>query len=313
MSRVILIFELLILVAANGVAQERLRVSGIPGVVAKGAAVELVKGGFTFTEGPVGTADGGLYFTDLGTTPTRIYRLDAKGVVALFRENTHGANGLALDRSGNLFAVEGDGKRIIRMDEQGNVFPVATQPSGGQEFLQPNDLIVDAKGGIYFTDPGPRPLVPGRKAYVYYLPPGAKQALVLDDQIMRPNGLILTNDGRRLIVDDTIGNTIFAFDVQPDGSVKNKRPFSRLRNIPAGLESGADGMALDRNGRVYVTSVAGIQVFDGTGQYRGTIQVPRKADNLAFSGPGKRTLYIAAGEGLYRLPMLSQGPNRPGK
>ena len=67
MSRVILIFELLILVAANGVAQDRLRVAGIPGVVAKGAAVELVKGGFTFTEGPVGTADGGLYFTDLGT------------------------------------------------------------------------------------------------------------------------------------------------------------------------------------------------------------------------------------------------------
>jgi gluconolactonase len=174
-------------------------------------------------------------------------------------------------------------------------------------------LIVDAKGGIYFTDPGPRPLVPGRKAYVFYLPAGAKQPLLVEDQIVRPNGLTLTNDRKTLIVDDTVGDTAFAFDVQPDGTVKNKRPFARLHDTPTGKESGADGLALDREGRVYITTVSGVQVFDSVGQYLGTIRVPRQPANVAFSGPDKRTLYITAREGLYRMKMLSQGPDRLGK
>ncbi len=179
--------------------------------------------------------------------------------------------------------------------------------------MAPNHLIGDSKGGVYFTDPGPRPLVPGRKAYVYYAPAGRGQAITVDDGIARPNGLTLTRDRKKLIVDDTVGDTVFQFDVQPDGSVKNKRPFARLHDIASGQESGADGMALDREGRVYVTTVTGVQVFDAEGQYLGTIHVARQPANLAFSGPGKRTLYITAREGLYRLKMVAQGPDRLGK
>jgi gluconolactonase len=145
------------------------------------------------------------------------------------------------------------------------------------------------------------------------LPAGAKQPLLVEDQIVRPNGLTLTNDRKTLIVDDTVGDTVFAFDVQPDGTVKNKRPFARLHDTPPSQESGADGMALDREGRVYVTTVSGVQVFDSAGQYLGTIRVPRQPANVAFSGPDKRTLYITAREGLYRLKVLSQGPDRLGK
>ena len=166
---------------------------------------------------------------------------------------------------------------------------------------------------MYITDPGPRPVVPGRIAYVYYLPPGAKEPIVIDDQIARPNGLTLTRDGRTLIVDDTLGPAVYAYDVQPDGSVKNKRVFAQLRDIPEGKESGADGMALDREDRVYITTVAGVQVFDAAGKYLGTIKVPRQPANAAFSGPDKRVLYITAREGLYRLDMLAQGPDRIGK
>jgi gluconolactonase len=115
---------------------------------------------------------------------------------------------------------------------------------------------LDAKGGIYTTDPGPRPVVPGRIAYVYYLPAGAKQPVVIDDQIARPNGLTLTRDGKTLIVDDTLGPTVYAYDVQPDGSVKNKRMFAQLRDIPEGKESGADGIA---------TRSRGSSLFYGTG------------------------------------------------
>jgi len=123
----------------------------------------------------------------------------------------------------------------------------------------------------------------------------------------------LTRDGKTLIVDDTLGPTVYAYDVQPDGSVKNKRTFTQLRDIPEGKESGADGMALDREDRLYVTTVAGVQVFDAAGKYLGTIKVPRQPANAAFAGPDKRVLYITAREGLYRINMLAQGPDRIGK
>jgi gluconolactonase len=298
---------LIALVAASVLAHPQ---AGIHGVIGPGVQPELVQEGFVFTEGPVGTADGGLYFSDLRASKT--YHLDPNGKITMVRENTNGANGLALAHDGSLLAAEGDGKKISRWshDSRGTTL---TESFDGKPLLAPNDLIMDTKGGIYFTDPGPRPLVPGRKAYLFYLPAGAKQPLLLDDQIVRPNGLTLTNDRKTLIVDDTVGDTVFAFDVQPDGTVKNKRAFARLHDIPPNKESGADGMALDRDGRVYITTVSGAQVFDSAGQYLGTIRVPRQPANLAFSGPDKRTLYITAREGLYRMKMLSQGPDRLGK
>jgi gluconolactonase len=284
--------------------------SGIAGVVAPGVAPELVQEGFVFTEGPVGTPDGGLYFSDI--RPNRIYHLDPGGKISLVREQTNGANGLALTREGDLLAAEGEGKRISRRSRDGGVTTV-TEGIAGKPFLSPNDVLVDAKGGIYITDPGPRPVVPGRTAYVYYLPPGAKEPIVIDDQIARPNGITLTRDGKTLIVNDTLGPTVYAYNVQPDGSVKNKRTFAQLRDIPEGKESGADGMALDREDRLYVTTVAGVQVFDAAGKYLGTIKVPRQPANAGFAGPDKRVLYITAREGLYRINMLAQGPDRIGK
>ena len=199
--------------------------SGIAGVVAPGVAPELVQEGFVFTEGPVGTPDGGLYFSDI--RPNRIYHLDPAGKISLVREQTNGANGLALTREGDLLAAEGEGKRISRRGRDGGVTTV-TEGIAGKPFLSPNDVLVDANGGIYITDPGPRPVVPGRTAYVYYLPAGAKEPIVIDDQIARPNGVTLTRDGKTLIVNDTLGPTVYAYDVQPDGSVKNKRTFAQL-------------------------------------------------------------------------------------
>src|SRR6516164_3572714 len=282
----------------------------IPGVLAPGAVPELVQEGFVFTEGPVGTADGGLYFSDIRVSKT--FYLDAGGKISLVRENTNGANGLALTRDGELLFAEGDGKRITKRNKDGTITTVTEGPPG-VPLLAPNDLLVDSKGGIYFTDPGPRPVVPGRPTYVYYLALGARQPILLDGTIARPNGLTLTGDGKTLIVDDTLNPTVFAYDVELDGSVKNKRTFTQLRDIPAGAESGADGMAIDREDRVYITTVTGVQVFDAKGQYLGTIKVARQSANAAFAGPDKQTLYITAREGLYRVRTLAKGADRLGK
>jgi gluconolactonase len=283
---------------------------GIPGVVAADAKVELVQDGFVFTEGPVGTADGGLYFSDL-LSGDKTYRMDPGGRISVYREHTNGTNGLALTRDGTLVGAEVFGKRIVQFGPAG-VVKVLTEGSAEMALLGPNDLIVDSKGGVYFTDPGPF-FAPGRKAYVCYLPAGASQSRVIDDLITRPNGLTLTHDGKTLIVDDTLGETVFAFDVQADGSVKNKRPFARMHDVKPGEQSRADGMAVDREDRIYVTSLTGVQVFDRRGRYLGTIKIPRQPANLAFAGTDKKTLYITARAGLYRLKMLSRGPQRIGK
>ena len=283
---------------------------GIAGVLAPGTAVELVQEGFAFTEGPVGTADGGVYFTDIRNN--RVHYVDPAGKISVARENSNGANGLALTKDGELVMAEGAGKRITKRSKDGTITTL-TEGVLGMPLMAPNDLITDARGGVYFTDPGPFPPVPGRTAYVYYLTAGAKTPVVIDNQIPLPNGIVLTNDGKTLIVNDTRGTTVWAYDVQADGKATNKRAYATLRDIPAGELSGADGMAIDRDDRLYVTSVPGVQVFDAKGQYLGTINVPRRVANAAFAGPGKQTLYITAREGLYRVKMLAKGPDRLGK
>ena len=299
----------LIVLSAPAIAQ-----SGIPGVLAPGVASELVQEGFVFTEGPLGAADGSLYFSDIRANNGvgRTHLLDATGKITTVREPTNGANGLAFNKDGELFFAEGGSGKITKRGRDGTITTVIDNHAG-QRMLSPNDLIFDARGGIYITDPGPRPVVPGRPTYVSYLPPGAKESIIVDDKVARPNGLSLFNNGRTLIVDDTIGNTVFAYDVGPDGKVSNKRAFAQLRDIPAGMESGADGLAVDSEDRVYITTLTGVQVFDAKGTWLGVIKSARQGANVAFAGPGKQTLYITAREGLYRIRTLSKGPDRLGK
>jgi len=299
-------------IALSALTAGALFAQGIPGVLAPDAKVELVKEGFVFTEGPVGTVDGGLYFSDL-QTGDRTYRMEPDEKISIFREHTNGMNGMALAPDGGLLGVEGTGKRVSRVASTGNT-TVLTEGTAARPILSPNDLIVDMRGGIYFTDPGPRPIVPGRKVSTYYLPPGAKDPVVVDDTITRPNGITLSIDGKKLIVDDTVGDTVYQFDVDPKtGAAKNKRPFAKIQNVKAGEDSGADGLAIDKDGRLYITSSTGVQVFSKGGKYLGTIKVPRQPANLAFSGKDKKTLYITAREGLYKVRTLTAGPIRLGK
>jgi len=243
---------------------------------------------------------------------SRIYRLDPNGGISVVREPSGHANGLALTSDGGLLAAERANQRLSKWSS-GSAVTIISDNAGGNRYVAPNDLFADARGGIYFTDPGDFSEHSDRTTYVYYLPPGQTEALAIDDQITRPNGIILTPDGKTLIVSDTQGEAVFAYDVQSDGTVKDKRIFTKLRNIPAGKASGADGMAVDREGRLYVTTMTGVQVFDAKGSYLGTIDVPHKPSNVAFSGPDKSTLYITARKWLYRVNMLAQGPDRPGK
>jgi gluconolactonase len=278
----------------------------IPGVVAAGVTPELVSEAFDNTEGPLGMPDGGLLFSD--TNAGRTYRLAPDGKIAVYRENTDRGNGIAMYRDGTLVWAE---ERRLSWKNQANGGYSSITP--GFRLFQPNDLIMDSKGGIYFTDPGPRPVVPNLKVNVYYLGPYTRTPIVVDDSVGRPNGVQLSNDERTLYVANTIGTAVLAYDVQPDGTLKNKRPFAGQLGIPAGMDGFGDGMAIDTEDRLYVASLNGVQIFDKTGKYLGVIKVPRQPSNVAFAGPNKSTLYITARQGIYRIALQSRGPNRAGK
>jgi gluconolactonase len=286
-------------------------IPGIPGVVAAGAAVELIQEGFVFTEGTVGTPDGGLYFTDTQAKPTRIFRVEPNGSVRPLAE-TQGANGLVLDKDGGLLGAEMYARRIVRLDTEGRVAGVVTSGTSDHPILQPNDLILDGRGNLYFTDPGTFDPKDTRTTHVYHLDPKGALHLVTT-QIALPNGLALSPDGKTLFVDDTRGAEISAFNIKADGTTGPRRVFARLQGIPEGQSSGADGMTVDRDGRMYVTSRSGVQVLAKDGTHLGTLVFPRAVASVAFGGPGKQYLYAAARQGLYRVRMLSRGVARLGK
>ncbi len=228
--------------------------TAIPGVIAAGTKIEVIKSGFSGTEGPIGLPDGSLIFTE--TQANRITRIDANNQTSTFLENTNGSNGLAFDSKGRLISVQTTpGKTLI-----GVIYPKGQEATlsdnyDGKPFGRPNDLVVDKKGGVYFSEPGPNatpgqpPPAPPLSPAVYYVPPGGKSIRIAEG-IERPNGIQLSPDEKTLYVNNTNGEYVLAFDVKPDGTVGNRRNFAkyptRARRLPAGgFNSGADGLAID--------------------------------------------------------------------
>jgi gluconolactonase len=286
----------------------------IPGVVAAGTRVQAIKDGFQGTEGPIGMPDGSLIFTE--TNASRITKIDKDNNVSTFLENTNGSNGLAFDATGRLISVQTTpGQTKIGVIYPKGAEAVVTDSYEGKPYGRPNDLVVDKKGGVYFTEPGPNatpgasPPAPPLPPAVYYVPPGGR-AIKIADGIERPNGILLSRDEKTLYVNNTSGEYLLAFDVQPDGNVRNRRNFAKYDGAAksaTGVTSGADGLAIDSNGRIYVAASTGVQVFSPQGQLLGTIPLSRAPQNLAFAGADKKTLYVVGRGAAYKIQMLAQG------
>jgi gluconolactonase len=291
-------------------------VTAIPGVVAAGVAWTIAWQGTDNADGIVGTADGGLLFAQ--EQPSQVSKLDVNNRVAVFLRDTHGAGALSIDTGGRIVAVErtctDPGRRApdpcAEPTAVGILAPqrkTLANSFDGKPLGRLNDLIADRKGGVYFTVGG-----------AYYVNAAGRVTSLGDD--LRTNGIILSRDERTLYV--TNGNVIVAFDVQPDGSVRNRHDFGRL---DAG--GNGDGMSIDAEGRLYVTSAPGVQVLDTAGKYLGLIPTPRSVISVAFSGKDKKTLYVVGSGALgpdgqefttpegvrnnaktiYRIPMIAQG------
>ncbi|MCU0650218.1 MAG: SMP-30/gluconolactonase/LRE family protein, partial [Gemmatimonadaceae bacterium] len=280
-----------------------------------GVRVHFIKGGFTGTEGPIGMKDGSLLFTE--TQANRLTHIDANDSVRTWLENTDGANGLAYARDGRLIGVQTvPGKTGVRVLFPADRAATLADAFEGKRFGRPNDLTVGRNGLIYFSDPGPN-VPPGQAPPADAMPP-AVYGIMRDgtvrrvaDGIARPNGVLLSGDERTLYVADTWGAEILAYDVQRDGSLGPKRVFATLDGARprdgGGVNSGADGMTTDANGRLYVACNTGVQVFDKTGKALGNIPIPRQPQNIAFAGKDKRTLYIVGRGSAYRVQLDARG------
>jgi gluconolactonase len=290
--------------------------TAIPGVVAAGTPMVLIKTGFEGAEGPVGMPDGSVLFTE--TRAARVTRIDPDGNISTFVEHSNEANGLGFDAQGRLIAVQ----RAPKNQKVGILYPpdkvaVLADSYDGKPFNRLNDIVVDKKGGVYFSDSI------GENTGLYYIPPGGK-AIRIFNETTNPNGVLLSRDEKTLYVNWEDGEYLLAFDVKPDGTLGPRRNFAKYESvkIPGHKDTriaegnGADGLAIDGEGRVYACTNGGVEVFSPQGQHLGTIRIVwgqkenalRKPANLAFAGRDKKTLYVfGAGGSAFKIQMLSQG------
>jgi len=265
-------------------------------LVAPGGKVEKLADKFLFTEGPAADKDGNVFFSDIPTNRTLRWSTDGK--LTTFRTETGGANGLYFDAKGNLISCEGMARRLTSVAPDGKV-TVLADSYGGKKLNSPNDLWVDPQGGIYFTDPRYGNMAGMEQAgfYVFYLPPGGKDLVRVVDDLVKPNGVLGTPDGKQLFVADGSGNKTYVYKIQADGKLSDKKVFA---------EHGSDGLTRDEKGNVYLTG-KGVVVFNPEGKQIESIEVPEGPANVAFGGPDKKTLFITARTGFYSVPMRVRG------
>ena len=270
-------------------------------VVAEGAKVEKLAGGFKFTEGPVADAEGNVFFTDQPNN--RIYKWSVDGKLSVFHEKPGRANGLFFDKKGNLLACADLNNQLWSIDPKGKV-TVLVKGYKGKKLNGPNDLWIDPKGGIYFTDPFYRRPYWNRGPmeqdgqHVYYLYPDRKKLIRVTDDLVTPNGIIGTPDGKLLYVADLGARKTYVYNINADGTLSNKKLFCSM---------GSDGMTIDDEGNIYLTR-KGVTVFNSAGEKIEHIDIDAGwTANVCFGGSDKRTLFITAQTSLYSVRMQVKG------
>ncbi len=273
-------------------------------LVDRNAKLAVVGMGFGFTEGPMWDEAGFLYVSD--ETINKIYRLLPDGkkeeVIAL-----GDPDGNTFDRQHRLIDCASVLRAIIEVTPDGK-YKILADHYDGKKLNSPNDVIVGPDGAIYFTDPT-MDLVAGAKQEipfqgVYRLDDKGNLRLLTRD-LIQPNGLAFSPDGKHFFVDDSEKRNILVYDFTPDGTLTNGRVFGEE---PGEKDDGVpDGIKVDKNGNLFVTGPKGIWIWDAKGNHLGTIVMPEQPANLAWGDKDYRTLYITATTSVYRLQLKTQG------
>lgn len=291
-------------------------------IVPKNAELKLLFDDGEFTEGPAPTGDGGILFSDIGNL---ILHYDEKtGKTSVYREPSGKANGLMFNAKGQLIACEGanGGNRRISITRGGKVETLA-DGFHGKRFNSPNDLAIDKRGNVYFTDPryvGDEPRELDFEGVFLVQPDGMVK--LATREVEKPNGILVSSDGKHVFVADNNpsgARQLLKFDVTTDGTLDGKQvlfDFEKGRGI--------DGMTLDREGNIYATAgrgdASGIYVFSPAGRHLALVRVPGPPTNCVFGvGETAGVLYITAQNpppeeqgrprryGLYRIRLAAAG------
>ena len=274
---------------------------GLDNIIEKGASLEKLADGFLFTEGPTADDEGNIYFTDQPNDRIIIWKLTTG--IETFLQPSGRSNGLAFDQKGNLWSCADEKNEIWKIDGKKNISKI---PSAYRNKLLngPNDLWIDADGGIYFTDPFyKRPWwthssMPQEIQGVYYLSPDGKKIKRIIDDLQQPNGIVGSGDRKFLFVADIGGNKTYRYEIVANGSLKNKTLFCEL---------GSDGMTIDTEGNIYLTG-KGVTIFDKDGKKLGNIPVPEPwTANVCFGDKDLKSLFITASKGFYRIKLKVKG------
>ena len=270
-------------------------------VIAIGAELTLISDQFSFTEGPATDAEGNVYFTDQPNNDIWIY--NTNGELIHFMDNSGRANGLYFDLDGNLLACADEKSELWSISPEKEV-TVLVDNFNGKRLNGPNDLWVDPDGGIYFTDPYYQRDYWERTESemderVYYLTPDRKDLFIVADDLVKPNGIIGTADGKTLYIADIGDGKTYSYSIDMhNGYLSDKTLFA---------EMGSDGVTLDEEGNLYLTG-NGVTVFDKNGKQIEHIPVPQNwTANLTFGGVDNQTLFITASTAVYSLEMKVKG------
>jgi len=252
---------------------------------------QLVSEGHRHTDGPSVNDKGELFFSDPANN--RIHKVGLDGKVGVFAENTSGANGMMFGPDGRLYAGATRSKQIVAYDAAGKTELVA-------EDVNVNDLAINVKGDLYFTDS------PGKK--IWLVPKNGKPRVV-DEGIEYPNGIMFSPDQTLLYVSDYAAQLSWAFQIQPDGSLGHKQKYFYVHMPDAATRSGADGMVADTNGSVYIATSLGVQIFDQIGKCHAIITAPLRASlsSVKFGGANLDELYITNGDKVFKRKVKTKG------
>ncbi len=271
-------------------------------LVTDGSKLVQVANNFSFTEGPASDKNGNVYFTDQPNNKILKWN-QADNSINTFMESSGRANGLYFDNNENLLAAADDKNELWRIHKSGKIDTLIADFEG-KKLNGPNDLWVDLKGGIYFTDPyyqreyWTRTEADIKEKNVYYISPDLKNISIVAKGLTQPNGIIGTPDGKILYVADIGDKKTYSYSIQKDGTLSDRKLFTDI---------GSDGMTIDNLGNIYLTG-EGVTIFNSKGERLKNIPINENwTANVTFGGKNQDVLFITAMGSVYTLQMNVHG------
>jgi len=260
------------------------------------AVLELIAGGFQFVECPVWNDTIGLLFSDMNGN--RVYNWNEEDGISVYMNPSFNSNGLAYDKEGHLILAQTGLRRVALLEKNGSQTSLA-DTFNNKKLNSPNDLAVKSDGAIFFTDP-PFNIPSGQQkeltfSGIFRISPSGELQL-LDSTLNLPNGICFSPDETKLYVNNSQARIIYVWDLVDDSLIADKREFARIN--PPGY---ADGMKVDPDGNLFCTGPLGVWIFSPEGELLDTIRVPGSTTNCNWGDEDRKTLYITAGNSVYRI------------